>query len=450
VLQSGSLRESDRVTGETGVRVRHWADVERRWVVPALIAITAAAHGAAPMADARSAAEPLEAAFPAESYGPGSTAQLRLDSGTHLVTLQLFRSGPERGRTRARDVMRGVPVDRRRWVGTRAAGSSFSVRLGNWPSGLYFAKLTAQDGTTAFAPFVLRPRHRGEHRIAVVLPTQTWQAYNFRDDNGDGRADTWYAGNGDTARLGRPFLDRGVPPHFRHYDLPFLHWISRTGKAVDVLSDAELNSVPTGRALADAYDLIVFEGHHEYVTDHEYAVVRRYRDAGGNLMFLFANDFFWRIVIHGDVMTRTRRWRDLGQPEAALIGVQYRANDRGLKKGSWVVGDDGATPWLFAGTDLRAGSRFARGGIEIDKRAPASPSGLRVLAEIPNLYGPGLTAQMTYYETPSGAKVFAAGAFGLVESILEPDKPLPDPEARREEPAARRLLENLWAELSRP
>lgn len=410
--------------------------------------VALAAHGAAPAAAARSL--PLEAAFPQQSYAPGATARLDLVNGTHLVALQIFRSGPERIGTRARDVMRGIAVDRRRWVGTRPAGSSFALRLGDWPSGLYFARLSDPDGAVAFAPFVLRPRRLGVHRIAVVLPTQTWQAYNFRDDDGDGRPDTWYAGNGDTARLGRPFLDHGVPPHFRHYDLPFLHWVSRTGKAVDFLSDAELNAVSNGAKLAAAYDLIVFEGHHEYVTAHEYAAVRRFRDLGGNLMFLFANDFFWRITIHADVMTRIRKWRDLGEPEASLIGVQYRANDRGLKKGSWVVGNTAATPWLLAGTGLHAGSRIGWGGIEIDKRAAASPPGLHVLAQIPNLYGRGLTAQMAYYETAAGAKVFAAGAFDLVESIFEPDKPLPDPQAQRNEPAARRLLENLWVELSRP
>jgi hypothetical protein len=373
-----------------------------------------------------------------------------LFSGTRLVTLQLFHAGTEQGPTRARDLMRGVAVDRRRWVGTRPAGSGFLVRIGDWPSGLYFARLTGPNGAIAFAPFVLRPQRLGEHRVAVVMPTQTWQAYNFRDDNNDGRADTWYAGDGETARLDRPFLNRGVPPHFRHYDLPFLHWIARTGKQVDVLSDAEINRTRSGRDLAKAYDLVIFSGHHEYVTDHEYAVMRQYRDAGGNLMFLFANDFFWRIVIHADVMTRTSRWRDLGRPEAALIGVQYRGNDRGRRKGAWLVRKTTATPSLFADTGLTPGSHIGRGGIEIDARSADSPPNLHVLAEIPNLYGPGFTAQMTYYETSTGAKVFAAGAFGLVESILEPDKPLPDRAARLNEAGSRRFLENLWHLLTHP
>jgi hypothetical protein len=57
---------------------------------------------------------------------------------------------------------------------------------------------------------------------------------------------------------------------------------------------------------------------------------------------------------------------------------------------------------------------------------------------------------MTYYETSTGAKVFAAGAFGLVESILEPDKPLPDRAARLNEAGSRRFLENLWHLLTHP
>jgi hypothetical protein len=57
---------------------------------------------------------------------------------------------------------------------------------------------------------------------------------------------------------------------------------------------------------------------------------------------------------------------------------------------------------------------------------------------------------MTYYETPAGAKVFAAGAFNLVESVLEPDAPLRDRLALRAEPGARRMLENLWTHLASP
>ena len=57
---------------------------------------------------------------------------------------------------------------------------------------------------------------------------------------------------------------------------------------------------------------------------------------------------------------------------------------------------------------------------------------------------------MSYYETPAGAKVFAAGAFDLVESVFEPDAPLPDIRARRSEQGAQHMLENLWSHLAAP
>jgi hypothetical protein len=55
------------------------------------------------------------------------------------------------------------------------------------------------------------------------------------------------------------------------------------------------------------------------------------------------------------------------------------------------------------------------------------------VAEIPNLYGPGMTAQMTYYER-HGAKVFSAGAFTLAGSVWEGGVKL--------------VMNNLWNHLS--
>ena len=42
------------------------------------------------------------------------------------------------------------------------------------------------------------------------------------------------------------------------------------------------------------------------------------------------------------------------------------------------------------------------------------------MAEIPNVFGDGRRAQMTYYEAPSGARVFSAGAFTLAGAVWQP------------------------------
>jgi hypothetical protein len=296
------------------------------------------------------------------------------------------------------------------------------------------AQLQAGD-LTGFAPFVVTPRRLGEHRELVVLPTFTWQAYNFRDDDGDGRGDTWYDGsNIRTVRLDRPYLARGVPSHFTVYDLPFLEWLEATGKSVDFLTDGDLGAVPGGAAaLSRAYDLVVFPGHDEYVTAREYDNVTGFRNLGGHLMFLTADEFYWRVALAGPTITRLEPWRTVGRPEAGLVGVGLFRNNRGARVGAWKVVVPHRWPWMFEGMRLLPGGRFGSGGIEIDHVGAGSPRGIGVVAEIPNLIGPGGTAQMTYYQTPAGAEVFAAGAFTL---------------AGARDPLSRRLVENLWRHLA--
>jgi N,N-dimethylformamidase beta subunit-like protein len=157
-------------------------------------------------------------------------------------------------------------------------------------------------------------------------------------------------------------------------------------------------------------------------------------------MFLASNNFFRRIDVDGATLHKIGQWRSFGRPEARLLGVQYLANDEGQAQSLYVVRNAAAAPWLWAGTDLADGSTFGQAvggyGIEIDHTTPDSPPGTIVLAEIPDLYGPGLTAQMTYYETPAGAKVFAAGTMDFGGSATTV-------------PVAQ-MLENLWRRLTKP
>jgi N,N-dimethylformamidase beta subunit-like, C-terminal len=364
----------------------------------------------------------LAAWFERSSYASGAVARLHIEGAGGKVRYEVV------------DALTGAGAGRPHTTSAARSGT-VSLRLGRWRSGVYVFRLDAGRMETR-AVVVVRSALRPRERVAVVMPTLTWQAYNFLDRDGDGVGDTWYADpTRGTAALDRPHSGNGLPFHFATYDAPFLRWLGSIGHRVEFLTDEDLDGQGDARTLARRFDLLVFPGHHEYVTEREYDVVERYRDLGGNLAFLTSDAFHWRVRLDQATMTRLEAWRRLGRAEAAVVGVQYRANDRGGARRPYVVRNVAAAPWLFTGTGLRVGDSFApTSGIEISGTSPSSPRRVRVLAEIPALYGAGRKAQMTYYATPSGAKVFAAGAFTNMTLSR----------------VTRTMLANLWSHLARP
>jgi hypothetical protein len=388
----------------------------------------------------------IDAAFDKPSYLPGELAKIRIESDEPSLIYRVFHSGPEQVVTYADNQFAGIdigaPPVTTDWTPWRDRSHTISFRVPTVASGLYYVQFGGPDGRVGYAPFVVRPTTLGlTSRVLVILPTNTWQAYNFEDVDGNGYGDTWYAGPPNrTVDLSRGYTARGAPPRFYRYDLPFLHWFYWSGKTAEFISDSDFDAITSGDDLAHAYDLIVFEGHEEYVQTHEYDLIERFRDLGGNLMFLSANNFFWKVDKKGQTLRKIGKWRDAGRPEASLIGVQYRANDDGQRQGLYIVQSAAAAPWLWDGTGLADGATFGQFvggyGIEIDATTPESPPGTLVVAQIPDLFGPGIGAQMSYYETPVGAKVFAAGVLDFGGSATF--WPI------------RRMLDNLWARLSQP
>ena len=383
----------------------------------------------------------VAAAFERRSYVPLEPARLTVTADAARLTVQLLACGTEAEYTDRTDEMRGNPIGEPLtfdWSRNRERPGTIQLRPGTWQSGVYAARITTDDGRVGFAPLVLRPAVLGTVREAAVIPTNTWQAYNYEDADGDGWGDTWYAGGNPPVLLDRPYLRRGTPPWFRRSDVPFLKWLRFTGRTPDLLADDDLEAFRSGDELRKLYDLIVFPGHSEYMTARAYNVIQRFRDLGGRLIFLSANNFFWRVDKRGQELRRVKLWRDLGRPESALMGAQYRANDDGGKQGAYRITDAALAPWLWEGTGLGTGSTFGEMvggyGIEIDTTTPASPPGTMVLANIPDVFGPGLTAEMTYYETAAGARVFSAGTLDFGGSLTFSP--------------VRELLDNLWRHMT--
>jgi hypothetical protein len=378
----------------------------------------------------------IDAAFERRSYVAGEVARLFVTARAREIHVAAYHVGAGRagGNHAGARQMLGKLVASSARV---AWGSPLRVRRGvllvrfprRWPSGLYDLRLSG-DGQVGYAPVVIRPRRLGTSRIAVVVPTNTWTAYNFADPDGNGLANTWYAGSLGTpvVRLGLPFVDGGAPPHW--YATNYLAWLGAHKLHPDMLTDDDLEAAPDALRLARAYSAIIFAGHEEYVTAHEYDLIEHYRDLGGNVAFLSANSLFWRIDRHGPILRRIAQWRDLGRPEAALVGVQYVANDTGRHRGPYRVVATAAAPWLFRGTHLSDGTTFGSYGVEFDMRASASPAGLHLLARVdPHLPREWVRGDMTIYRR-GRSEVFAAGTESFSDATRSPTET--------------RMLENLW------
>ena len=381
----------------------------------------------------------ISAGFTKRSYAPSATATLRIATDEPAFTIQLLQAGPEQQETTG-DEMEGVPLDAPQlvdWLPHRDTPAKLSVKLGAWPSGIYFARLQTLQGRAYFAPLVIRPQWWGVNRIAVVVHTNTWQAYDFQDVNGDGWGDTWYASDDiQTVDLSRAYVGLGAPPRWRKYDLPFLHWLYRSGKLVDFVTDDDLRRFPNAIALAQRYDLIVFPGYDEYETRHAYDLVTGYRNLGGNLIFLSATNFLWKVHRHGSRITRIAQWRQLGRPEARLVGVEYRGNDEGQHHGHYVLSRFGRRSWVLAGVDPAALRAWRWLGIEYDMTTRASPHGIHVLGRVnPHMRNRRLRGEMTYYRR-GAAKVFAAGTLNFPAALAYPQ--------------FRQLLGNVWQHLAAP
>ncbi len=177
------------------------------------------------------------------------------------------------------------------------------------------------------------------------------------------------------------------------------------------------------------------------MTQHAYDVVERFRDLGGQADLPLREQLLLEGREAGQALRRIRQWRDLSRPEAAPVRCPVQGERRRDAAGAVLRAGHAVAPWLFEGTGIENGDTLGDEvggfGIEIDTTTPLSPPGTKVLAVIPNLFGPGLHAEMAYYETPAGARVFSAGVLDFPAVLLHP--------------AGMRLMDNLWRHmLARP
>ena len=172
----------------------------------------------------------IEAAFTRESFRPGETATLAPFGRARDVTVRLFRVGDAVGSLAQRDAMRGEQVGPERHFDLIVPARMIRLGLGSdWASGLYYAELTAPArprrlrAVRARAAAARRAPHRRRAADADLAGVQLPRRRPRRRRRTPGTPRR----RSRTAALQRPFENRGVPPHYRIYDEPFLRWLAR-------------------------------------------------------------------------------------------------------------------------------------------------------------------------------------------------------------------------------
>jgi N,N-dimethylformamidase len=243
----------------------------------------------------------------------------------------------------------------------------------NMPSGVYAAKLTADDAED-YVPFFVRPRDRqASSDILFLVPTNSYLAYanehvlaspevqlitgviqyptqvqdkhivenrllSLYDHHSDGSGVCY------SSRL-RPIvnmrpkwnfavLGNGVgAPHQFNADLHLVDWLVTKGFGFDVATDEDLHAEGVG--LLNQYRVVLTGSHAEYWSDAMHVALDEYLDGGGRLMYLSGNGLYW--VTSFDTaqpaIIEVRRWG--GTQSWTAIPGEYHHSTTGEQGGLW-------------------------------------------------------------------------------------------------------------------
>jgi hypothetical protein len=262
--------------------------------------------------------------------------------------------------------------------------------------GLYRLRVSDAAGNHRWLPLVVRTRAfpvstPPPKTALIVWPFLTWRAYNKWDANRNGIPDTWYERwTQRQVTLNGPYEQhlKSFPGAEGDYSSPhlFMDWLtSRPHRNFQMVTDLELGRM--SQVAINHYSAVLFPGHTEYYEPATYDRMLKYRNAGGHLVFLSANNFFRTVrvsartnaMILTNVIARSRVRSDY-----ALTGIGFQTCC--FARSLWPMSrftDPGAVaaPWLLTGTGLKPGDAIGYDGVEIDDiNAQLTPKEVRLVA----------------------------------------------------------------------
>jgi hypothetical protein len=319
-------------------------------------------------------------------------------------------------------------------ISFREIGTPFSVALGARP-GLYHVLARDPAGDEFRAPLVVRAPVRLDrpdpHTALVVWPYLTWRAYNAYDADLNGIPDSWYQfWRQRRVSLTGPLLRDGLEDDHKAA-LPFSRWLCSRPVRTQQITDVELGRLPL--STLRRYSAIVFPGHSEYYEPATYDLLERYRDEGGNLVFLQANPFYRQVRVdreHNAVVMTDYDARE-GRSDFALTGVGYDGccfpKARAAPYVAAAGKDYDRVRWLFHGTGIGPGQAFGVAASESDRVDPRLSPRDHVIAAQALIRGKrGVIHAAMVWSRAGRGQVFATGNYtflrmgrGLTYKLLD-------------------------------
>jgi N,N-dimethylformamidase len=373
-------------------------------------------------------------------------------------------------------------------------------------SGIYAARLTTDQGAEDFVPlFVLSPKGNKGAPLAFLASTFTYLAYanshhgyedplsepaygtllvldgtdlflKERRDLGVSLYDRHRDGSGSCfSSAKRPILNMRPKRRIWNFnaDLHIIDWLEESGVEYDVITDDVLHE--EGEALLSSYRCVMTGSHPEYHTARMLDAVEGWLGAGGRLVYMGGNGFYWKAatserhpgvieVRRGEAGTRCFEmppgerhnqfdgefgglWRSNGRAPQRLIGVGFVAE--GFDSCHWYertrASLDPRAAFIFAGVGEQErigdfGVLDGAAGLELDATDATlgTPAHALVLARskghsnvylltveemmsthpsVDGLDNPLVRAELAFFETPSGGAVFATGSIAWAASL---------------------------------
>jgi hypothetical protein len=291
-------------------------------------------------------------------------------------------------------------------------------------SGLYHYDVTDPAGDRFRAPVVVRNAtflldQPPPHTALLVWPYLTWRAYNAYDADLNGIPDSWYQfWRQRRVSFVGPLLPGGQEDDYQAA-VPFSRWLCSRKPRVESITDVELGNLPL--STLRRYAAIVFPGHSEYYEPATYDLLTRYRDEGGNLVFLQANPFYRQVRLdraHNAVVMTDFDARE-GRSDFALAGVGYDGCCFPRSRAQPYVaatGEDFAhVRWLFRGTGIGPGQRFGYAGSESDRIDPELTPRDHVVAARATIAGKRGVINAALVWAPAGrGETFATGNYSFL------------------------------------